>query len=404
MKVNVSDRRRVQPDAGAGDDVEQAKLDSILAGADPVLVAAIQADERRRRRKLLTIGIAGGLIMGSLVAIVLMMLVGQDAKQVSPKDADRAAEVAGEAWQLWQQRNFAAAGEKFEEALKLDPGNGVAWNGLGWARFNGGDSEAAKKAFEKAVELDPQNGASLNGLGQIAYQRKEFAKAEQIWLTAANAPAAWMGLAKLYLVQGKWDEAQKWAQKAADIDPADEFSQTLLTMAKNKKVEDHQRRLIEPVGDAGGGALTAKGWQFFQKMQFNQAKSSFEAALKQNPNDMNAKNGLGFALLSLGKPREAKPHFEAVVKADPNAAGSINGLARCLKAEGKTKEAISLWEKLDKMTPQANAGTHGLAWAYLEEKQYEKAIIAFERLLEQEPGNAELRKGLTQAQTGATRK
>jgi tetratricopeptide (TPR) repeat protein len=402
MRVNVSDRRS-ESDAG-GDESEQAKLDSILAGADPVLVAAIQEDERRRRRKFLTIGIAGGLVMGSLIAILLMMLVGQDARQVNPKDADRAAEVAAQAWQLWQQRDFAAAGEKFEEALKLDPGNGVAWNGLGWARLNGGDSEAAKKAFEKAVEIDPQNGASLNGLGQIAYSRKEFDKAQQYWLTATNAPAAWIGLAKLYLVQGKWEEAQKWAQKAADSDPADEFSQTLLSMAKNKKVEAHQRRLVEPVADAGGGALTAKGWQFFQKMQFNQAKAAFEGALRQNPNDMAAKNGLGFALLSLGRPKEAKPHFEAVLKADPNAAGSMNGLARCLKAEGKTKEAIALWEKLDKMTAEPNAGTHGLAWAYLEEKQYEKAMIAFERLLEQEPGNGELRKGLTQAQTGASKK
>jgi tetratricopeptide (TPR) repeat protein len=403
MRVKVSDRRE---HLGAGsDEFEQVKLDSILADADPLLVAAIQEDERRRRRKFLTIGIAGGLIMGSVIAIVLMMLVGPDgAKQVSPKDADRAAEVAAQAWQLWQQRDFARAGEKFEEALKIDPGNGVAWNGLGWAKLNGGDSEAAKKAFEKAVELDPQNGASLNGLGQIAYSRKEFDKAEQHWAKAANAPAAWVSLAKLYLVQGKWDEAQKWAQKAADMDPADEFSQTLLAMAKNKKVEDHQRRLIEPVPDAGGGALTAKGWQFFQKLQFNQAKAAFEAALKQNVNDMNAKNGLGFTLLSLGKPKEAKPHFEAVLKADPNAAGSINGLARCLKAEGKTKEAIELWEKLDKMTTEPNAGTHGLAWAYLEQKQYEKAMIAFERLLEQEPGNPELRKALNQAQAGATRK
>jgi tetratricopeptide (TPR) repeat protein len=403
MRVKVSDRR-LQPDAGP-DEFEQVRLDSILADADPLLVAAIQNDERRRRRKFLTIGIVGGLIMGSLIAIVLMMLVGPDgAQQVSPKDADRAAEVAAQAWQLWQQRDFARAGEKFEEALKIDPGNGVAWNGLGWAKLNGGDSDAAKKAFEKAIELDPQNGASLNGLGLIAYSRKEFARAEQIWLTATNAPAAWIGLAKMYLVQGKWDEAQKWAQKAADIDPADEFSQTLLTMARNKKVEEHQRRLIEPVPDARGGALTAKGWQFFQKLQFNQARAAFEAALKENPNDMAAKSGMGFTLLSLGRPKDAKPHFEAVLKADPNAAGSMNGLARCLKAEGKTKEAIELWEKLDKMTTEPNAGTHGLAWTYLEEKQYEKAIITFERLLEQEPGNPELRKALTQAQAGATRK
>jgi tetratricopeptide (TPR) repeat protein len=384
---------------------EDVKLDSLLATADPVLVAALRRDEGRRRKKLLTLGITGGLVMGSIIAIVLMMLVGPQGRQVSPQDADKSAEIAAEGWQLWQQRDMAHAAEKFEEATKLDPRNGVAWNGLGWAKLNGGDSESAKKAFEKAVELDPQNGASLNGLGQIAYSRKEFDKAAAHWRHAANAPAAWIGLAKLNLLQGNWAEAEKWAQKALDTQPGDEFITTLLTMAQNKKVEPNQRRLIEPVPDnRGGSAQTAKGWQFFNKQQFNQAKAAFEAALKENPNDMAAKNGLGFALLTLGKPKEAKPHFEAVLKADPNAAGSMNGLARCLRAEGKTKEAIDLWEKLDKMTTEPNAGTFGLAYAYLEDKQYEKAIVYFEKILEAKPDDASVKQALETAYKGANRK
>ena len=402
--MKVGERRF---ETGAGEDLdEQVKLDSILAGADPLLVAALRRDERRRRKKLLTFGIVGGLIMGSVLAIALVMLLAPDAlqKKVSAADADKAAEVSQEAWRLWQGRDFKGAGEKFEEAVKLDPTNANAWNGLGWARFNSGDMGEAEKAFARTVENDPSHGAALNGLGQIAFARKEFDKAEKHWLNAKQAPAAWNGLARMYLLQGKWDLAAQYAQKLVELSPDDPSGQSMLRMAKAQKLEDGDRRMLAPPEHVVQSNLTAKGWQLFQKMQMNQAKEAFEAALKANPKDTAAMNGLGFSLLNLGKPREAKPHFEAILKAEPNAAGPLNGLARCLKAEGKTKEAIALWEKLDKMTPEPNAGTSGLAWAYLEEKQFEKAIVQFERLLEQSPGDERFKEALAQAQRGAVGK
>jgi tetratricopeptide (TPR) repeat protein len=406
--MNVRERR-VDRGGVSPDENEQAKLDSILADADPLLVAALRRDEHRRRKKLLTFGIAGGLIMGSVTAIVLVMLLAPDAIQknkVSAADADKSVEVSQEAWRLWQQRDFAGAGDKFEESVKLDPGNANAWNGLGWAKFNGGGSwDEAKNAFEKAVEIDPTHGAALNGLGQIAYASKEFDKAEKYWLNAPQAPAAWVGLARLYLLQGKWDQAQKYAQKLVDLQPDDQTSQSLLRMAKDRKVDDADRRLVAPPENPRGGNKTERGWQFFQKMQYNQAKEAFQAALKENPKDTAAMNGLGFSLLNMGKPKEAKPYFEAILKAEPDSGGPLNGLARCLSAEGKTKEAIALWEKLDKLTPgQPNAGTAGLAWAYLEQKEYEKAIVMFERLLEQNPQDERLKNALVQAQQGAARK
>ena len=94
------------------------------------------------------------------------------------------------------------------------PSNSNAWNGLGWARFNGGDSKEAIAAFEKCVEIEPKHPAGLNGLGQVYLSGASYAKAEKFLLKAApNASAAWYGLSRLYLLTGKYDKAKTWIEK-----------------------------------------------------------------------------------------------------------------------------------------------------------------------------------------------
>ncbi len=61
------------------------------------------------------------------------------------------------------------------------------------------------------------------------------------------APAAWYGLARLYLLEGKFDEAKKWAKKLVDSGQADESARQMLKAAEEKKLDDNLRRMIEPM-------------------------------------------------------------------------------------------------------------------------------------------------------------
>jgi len=379
---------------------DQARLDALLTDVDPALLASLKADERRRRRKLLLFAISGGLVMGSAIAITLMLLLNGNA--VSAKDADRSLSLSNEGWAAWQQQDLPRATGKFKEAVAVDPRNANAWNGLGWVQLNGGgDAAEAQKAFEKCVAIEKSHPAALNGLGVIAFNRKEFDKAQKYWLSAAkDAPAAQFGLARLYLLQGKWDDAERYAKGLAGNPDDDGTAKRLLAAARAKRVDAELRKVIEPPPQ-GGDDSAARAWALFNQGKLNQAKELFEAAVKRDATDMNAKNGLGFVYLNLGKPAEAKPLFEACVKADPNAMGALNGLARCLKAEGKVDEAIRLWEKVAKQAPQPNAGTSGLAWTYLEQKSYAKALPYFEELARATPGDAEVQKGLQTARENA---
>src|SRR5262249_31788596 len=151
--------------------------ESALYGSDQLLRDSLRADERRRRvRRILFITLClGGIAMGT---VVLAFFAGWlTLAAPPPKDSKAANSTAGkeklseearvekgdalarQGWELWKKQQYDQAAKKFEAAVKLDPDSANAWNGLGWARFNGGKGETALEAFEKCISLEPDHPA-----------------------------------------------------------------------------------------------------------------------------------------------------------------------------------------------------------------------------------------------------
>jgi serine/threonine protein kinase/Tfp pilus assembly protein PilF len=150
-------------------------------------------------------------------------------------------------WWLWRAHELDKAAAKFNQAIELAPDDADAWNGLGWATFNAGRSQEAEKAFQKAISLEPGQPGALNGLGQIYLAQGKYDEVEKYLLKAApQAPAAWFGLARLYLLQGKFAQAEEWAQKVMDSGLGDEIANKMLQAAKDKRLNEGLRIVIEP--------------------------------------------------------------------------------------------------------------------------------------------------------------
>jgi tetratricopeptide (TPR) repeat protein len=420
--MNPTTDRHVMYDRQSANSDEEALLQSVLTDSDRLLTQSLREDERRRRlrRVLYFTLLLGGIVMGTMVVAVLagwltLFTPQPDAGTASTGGAalseeariEKAEELSTEGWQLWQQQKMAEAAAKFEQAVKLDPQAPNAWNGLGWAQFNSGDSEAAVEAFEKCVELEPEHPAALNGLGQVYLMWREYDTAEKYLKKAArSAPAAWFGLSRLYMLTGEYREAQIWIAKALSQQPNDETLQKLQAAAKQRQLPDDLRRLIEPPGkpdSSPAGEAAQQGWQQFNQGKSRLAERSFRRALAKDPENLPAMNGLGFILLNSGKTASAKTYFEKYLKLEPDAAGPMNGLARCLKEEGKVDEAVALWEKMYKLYPGPNAAAYGLAQTYLERGENAKAIPYFEELTKAQPDNAELKQNLETARQGAAK-
>ena len=182
-------------------------------------------------------------IIGLLAAVAIPNFV--RARQQSQQNA--AQQWTQEGWQLWQDHKLDQAAAKFRQAVQLTPDKADAWNGLGWATFNAGKSQEAETAFQKAISLDTNQPGALNGLGQIYLSQGKYDQAETYLLKAApQAPAAWYGLTRLYLLEGKFDQAETWAQKMVDSGQADETAKRMLEAARQKKLNDGLRLMIEP--------------------------------------------------------------------------------------------------------------------------------------------------------------
>src|SRR3954453_13603249 len=190
---------------------EENKLDAAMRKADEILVASLKGDERRRGTRRLMLLFSGGPIMIAAGVLIFVSLLADaptapPAKDQAEANVAKAEDLTTEGWNLWKERKLETAETIFEQAVKLDPKQTNAWNGLGWSRLNQGKRDEAVEAFTECVKLDPNHGAALNGLGWIDFGKKDYAKAEEHW-SKANAPAAWSGLAQLYLLQGNWDNA-----------------------------------------------------------------------------------------------------------------------------------------------------------------------------------------------------
>lgn len=84
---------------------------------------------------------------------------------------------AAHGWQLRGrieliEGRLAAAGQAFDQAYRLDPGNASLWVDIARLRFSGGEQAQAIEAAERAVKLDPKDPRALELRGLLV--REQF--------------------------------------------------------------------------------------------------------------------------------------------------------------------------------------------------------------------------------------
>lgn len=124
----------------------------------------------------------------------------------------------------------AQAIEAYSQALIVDPDNFMALRGRGDAYLNVGDHPAALADFERALAVNADDPELLNNLAWLLATSPEEdvrdgARAIQLATKASEATNYEQAhvlstLAAAYAETGDFEEAQKWSQKAVDMNDA----------------------------------------------------------------------------------------------------------------------------------------------------------------------------------------
>jgi tetratricopeptide (TPR) repeat protein/peroxiredoxin len=140
------------------------------------------------------------------------------------------------------------------------------------------------------------------------------------------------------------------------------------------------------------------GSVFFQRGYFDQAATSFQLALRDDPSSAEACYGLGSAQMNQQKTADARQSFERAVKLratyPDTLANSWNNLGLLDTREGRTQEAIRCFREALRSSPDHLIALNNLGNAYRLQKEWDKARETFQRSLAVSPEDPDANYGL----------
>jgi len=183
------------------------------------------------------------------------------------------------------QNDVENATKYFVKALSLDTTYYLAWNAMGLAHSMRGRLDEAAKAYEKCLQINPQFSEAHNNLGTVYQELNQMDKAEAEFrkalsdLAYQNRELPYFNLARLCVLQNRLDEALDNIQKSIQIKPR-------LAMAYNLQGQIYEKR-----------------------NKFDDAVTSYEAAVKIVPDDVLFNYNLAVAYFKNGEYSRSKECF-----------------------------------------------------------------------------------------------
>jgi len=127
--------------------------------------------------------------------------------------------------------------------------------------------------------------------------------------------------------------------------------------------------------------MIQKGNDFLNTSEYTKAMTNYEQVLKLDSRSVEALNGKGMVLNSLGKYSEAISWFDMALKIDPTFVQSLNNKGIALSNLGKYQEAISWFDMALKIDPNFVDALYNKADALGELGSYDEAFTWTEKAL-----------------------
>ena len=333
------------------------------------------------------------------------------ANTVAPADTQHA-------YQLLEQKQFAAAAKEAKDLVAMHPNDPEAWKIAGFAELNLKQYTDAAKDLEKAVDLQKQSKQpdpnTESALGQAYVLSENYQQALPLLVAATDRAGAQQDSTMIYYrgiaeyKTGKVADAEKSFNTVIKLNPKDSLS--LFYLAQISLSKNDLDGAINSLNRATlNDARLVGAWTLLTSAYLRRAATSSDPA-KADADYLNAVRA-GEGLIKVRTDAEAVTLFgQALIgsKQYARAAAALERASTEQDATGVTfyllgvahsratnfPKAIAALETAAKKTPDDVNVYRELGYAYEVTKQYAKALSAYQRGAAVAPGDSDFKESI----------
>jgi tetratricopeptide (TPR) repeat protein len=199
--------------------------------------------------------------------------------------------------------------------------------------------DKALEAFRQALRIDPDNAAAHQGLGMTYYTLGRLAEAVDPLKTAVRLDqqnaAPHLNLAIVLASMRRADEAIAELKEAQRLSP------------DSPRVHNEIGNVLHNIG------------------RFDAALGEYQEATRLDPTVPAVHHNVGLMLMRLGRFSEAVEPLNEALRLDPNYRNARYHLSNAYGRVGRYDDAVASWTKFLELEPDGKEALHGRAWNQL---------------------------------------
>lgn len=294
------------------------------------------------------------------------------------------------------KQDSAKALQVADDLLQLDKNNLTGHLTRSAALLSLKDNDKARAELDVITKLFPQNPDARYQVGVLAWQDKDYKKAEQMFgaLYKDNHDSrGLMGITETMASQNRMEDAIKELDRAIAAEPdrqdlklgranfyvrAQRYDEAIATFKSLLEKDPSNADLLYKLGET-----------YRRKGDINLAADMFRKSSQLAPNNSLPLIQLGMILETIGPVDQAKAVYEQILKIEPNNPVALNNLAYRKAEEGLDLDsALTMAQRARQLAPNATALADTLGWIYIKKNLSADAERIFKDLVVKEPANA----------------
>ncbi|WP_266365568.1 tetratricopeptide repeat protein [Tellurirhabdus rosea] len=222
-------------------------------------------------------------------------------------------------------KQYARAVQAFRHAVLLEPQSSAAHLGLGHAFTSQRDYKNARESYETVLRLQPENKSAHLGMGVVAYRQGKYEESMEEFELAGDLfnpkdptlADCFLNRGLARLAMGRNQPAMKDFFQVIQLDKRNAAAHAGVSEVyrKNDNFLQAIRYMDQAVHLAPNNdhLLTNKGNLYLKTGNMDEAYPMFVWALKYNPRNINALNGLGAVLVERDRIERAQAIYDSLI-------------------------------------------------------------------------------------------